>query len=141
MGDVHDVPPRRGDGSGAAVERARRSCLSVPGSSPRMLAKAPALPADEVFLDLEASVAPAAKEEARGNVVQALAGGDWGGKTVVLRVNGVSTRWCYLDLVEVVSAAGAHLDCIMVPKVESPADVSFVDNLLRMIEDTVGLGT
>ena len=52
--------------------RARRSCLSVPGSSPKFLAKAATLPADEVFFDLEDSVAPLEKEAARGNIVEAL---------------------------------------------------------------------
>ena len=119
--------------------RPRRSCLSVPGSSPKMLSKAPGLPADEVFMDLEDSVAPLAKEEARGNVVQALKEGTWEGKTVVVRVNGVYTRWCAGDLQEVVGNAGQYLDCVMVPKVEQASDVTFVDNLLRMIEDTSGL--
>jgi citrate lyase subunit beta/citryl-CoA lyase len=121
--------------------RARRSCLSVPGSSPKMLAKAAGLPADEVFFDLEDSVAPLAKEEARGNVVQALKEGDWSGKTVVLRVNGVYTKWCYRDVIEVVEAAGQFLDCIMIPKVEHVADVAFVDKLLTMIEENNGLET
>jgi citrate lyase subunit beta/citryl-CoA lyase len=119
--------------------RPRRSCLSVPGSSPKMLGKAPGLPADEVFMDLEDSVAPLAKEEARGNVIQALKEGDWTGKTVVVRVNGVYTKWCAGDVTEVVSNAGDLIDCLMVPKVEYATDVSFVDNLLRMIEDTIGL--
>ncbi len=118
--------------------RARRSCLSVPGSSPKMLAKAPTLPADEVFFDLEDSVAPLAKEEARGNVVQALKEGDWTGKTVVLRVNGVYTKWCYRDIIDVVEAAGSYLDCIMIPKAEHPSDVEFVDKLLTMIEGNSG---
>jgi citrate lyase subunit beta / citryl-CoA lyase len=121
------------------VTRPRRSCLSVPGSSPKMLAKGPTLPADEVFMDLEDSVAPLAKEEARGNVVQALKEGDWTGKTVVVRVNGVYTKWCAGDIQEVVGTAGQYLDCVMVPKVEHASDVTFVDNLLRMIEDTTGL--
>jgi citrate lyase subunit beta/citryl-CoA lyase len=121
------------------VSRPRRSCLSVPGSSPKMLSKAPTLPADEVFMDLEDSVAPLAKEEARGNVVQALKEGDWGGKTVVVRVNGVYTRWCAHDVLEVVGNAGQFIDCLMIPKVEQSSDVTFVDNLLRMIEDTTGL--
>ena len=120
------------------VIRPRRSCLSVPGSSPKMLAKAPGLPADEVFLDLEDSVAPGAKEEARANVVQALKEGDWEGKTVVVRINGVQTRWCYRDVIEVVEGAGPHLDCLMIPKAEYATDVTFVDDLLRMIEDTMG---
>jgi citrate lyase subunit beta/citryl-CoA lyase len=121
------------------VTRPRRSCLSVPGSSPKMLAKAPSLPADEVFMDLEDSVAPLAKEEARGNVVQALKEGEWGDKTVVVRVNGVYTRWCAHDVLEVVGNAGEYVDCVMVPKVDQASDVSFVDNLLRMIEETTGL--
>ncbi len=104
-----------------------------------MLAKAPALPADEVFMDLEDSVAPLAKEEARGNVVQALKEGDWTGKTVVVRVNGVYTKWCAHDVLHVVENAGELLDCIMIPKVEYASDVEFVDNLLRMIEETIGL--
>ena len=121
------------------VIRPRRSCLSVPGSSPKMLSKAPGLPADEVFMDLEDSVAPLAKEEARGNVVQALKEGDWGEKTVVVRVNGVYTKWCAGDIQEVVGSAGEYIDCLMIPKVEFASDVQFVDNLLRMIEDTTGL--
>jgi citrate lyase subunit beta/citryl-CoA lyase len=104
-----------------------------------MLAKAPSLPADEVFMDLEDSVAPGAKEEARGNIVQALKEGDWTGKTVVVRVNGVDTKWCYRDVIEVVENAHQFLDCLMIPKVEQARDVTFVDDLLRMIEGTLGL--
>src|SRR5256712_5693301 len=114
--------------------RPRRSCLSVPGSSTKMLAKAPGLPADEVFMDLEDSVAPGAKEEARGNIIQALKEGDWTGKTVVVRVNGVSTRWCYRDVIEIMENAGQYLDCVMIPKVEFATDVTFVDDLVRMIQ-------
>jgi citrate lyase subunit beta/citryl-CoA lyase len=104
-----------------------------------MLAKAPALPADEVFMDLEDSVAPLAKEEARGNIIQALKEGDWTGKTVVVRVNGVYTKWCYRDVIEVVENAGQFVDCVMIPKVEYATDVSFVAELLRQIEETTGL--
>jgi citrate lyase subunit beta/citryl-CoA lyase len=104
-----------------------------------MLSKASSLPADEVFLDLEDSVAPLAKDDARGNVVQALKEGDWTGKTVVVRVNGVPTKWCYRDVIEVVENAGQFVDCLMVPKVEYATDVTFVDDLLRQVEDTIGL--
>ncbi|MGH2811427.1 MAG: HpcH/HpaI aldolase/citrate lyase family protein [Actinomycetota bacterium] len=119
--------------------RARRSCLSVPGSSPKMLGKASSLPADEVFMDLEDSVAPLAKEEGRANVVQALKEGDWSGKTVGVRVNGVYTKWCYRDVIEVVEAAGDLIDFVMIPKVEETSDVVFVDKLLTMIEESIGL--
>jgi citrate lyase subunit beta / citryl-CoA lyase len=118
--------------------RPRRSCLSVPGSSPKMLSKGPSLPADEVFCDLEDSVAPGEKEAARGNVIEALKGNDWGAKTVVVRINAIDTRWAYRDVVEVVEAAGDYLDCIMIPKVQAPGEVEFVDHLLRMIEETKG---
>jgi citrate lyase subunit beta/citryl-CoA lyase len=121
------------------VTRPRRSCLSVPGSSPKMLAKAPGLPADEVFMDLEDSVAPGAKAEARANIVQAVKEGDWTGKTVVVRVNGVYTKWCYRDVIEVVESAGQFVDCLMIPKVEHASDVTFVAELLRQIEETTGL--
>jgi citrate lyase subunit beta/citryl-CoA lyase len=104
-----------------------------------MLSKAPGLPADEVFMDLEDSVAPLAKEEARGNVIQALKEGEWDGKTVVVRVNGVDTKWCHRDVIEVAENAGQFLDCLMIPKVERHSDVTFVSTLLDQIEATLGL--
>ena len=119
--------------------RARRSCLSVPGSSPKMLTKAPTLPADMVFMDLEDSVAPLAKEEARGNVIDALKNNDWTGKTVVVRINSIDTQWAADDLKTIVEAAGSYLDCVMVPKVQYAHEVHFVDHMLRMIETNVGL--
>ncbi|HEX9713525.1 MAG TPA: CoA ester lyase [Actinomycetota bacterium] len=119
--------------------RARRSCLSVPGSSPKFLAKAAGLPADEVFFDLEDSVAPLEKEAARGNIVEALKNNTYQAPTKVVRVNGVYTKWCAKDLIEVVEGAAEHIDCIMIPKVETAGDVAFVDNMLRMIEENMGL--
>jgi citrate lyase subunit beta/citryl-CoA lyase len=113
--------------------------LSVPGSSPRFLEKAAGLPADEVFFDLEDSVAPLEKEAARANIVEALKNHTYQAPTKVVRVNGVYTKWCAGDLIEVVEGAGQHIDCIMIPKVETPSDVTFVDNLLRMIEENTGL--
>jgi citrate lyase subunit beta/citryl-CoA lyase len=119
--------------------RARRSCLSVPGSSPKMLSKAPGLPADQVFMDLEDSVAPLAKEEARGNVIDALKNNDWGEKTVVVRINSIDTQWAADDLKTVVENAGQYLDCVMIPKVQHAHEVHFADHMLRMIETTTGL--
>lgn len=104
-----------------------------------MLAKGPTLPADEVFMDLEDSVAPLAKEEARGNVIDALKNNDWTGKTVVVRINSIDTQWAADDLKTVVEAAGLYLDCIMIPKVQHPDEVMFVDHLLRMIEVNTSL--
>ncbi|MPZ87703.1 MAG: CoA ester lyase [Nitriliruptorales bacterium] len=118
--------------------RPRRSCLSVPGSSSKMLAKAASLPADEVFCDLEDSVAPGQKEAARRLVIDALRGNDWGERTLGLRINAVETRWAYRDVIDVVEAAGEVLDCIIIPKVQAPGEVEFVDHLLRMIEEEQG---
>lgn len=104
-----------------------------------MLAKAPTLPADMVFLDLEDSVAPLAKEEARGNIVDALKNTDWGDKTVVVRINSIDTQWAADDIRTVVEAAGAYIHCIMIPKVQHAHEVMFVDHMLRMIEVKLGL--
>lgn len=119
--------------------RARRSCLSVPGSSLKMLGKAPGLPADQVFMDLEDSVAPLAKEEARGNIVDALKNNDWGDKTVVVRINSIDTGWAADDIKTIVEGGHDRLDCLMIPKVQHAHEVKFVDHMLRMIETTLGL--
>jgi citrate lyase subunit beta/citryl-CoA lyase len=118
--------------------RSRRSVLAVPGSSPKMLAKAQGLPVDEVFLDLEDAVAPDAKAGARANIVAALNDGDWAGKTRAVRVNDLETSWTYRDVLEVVEGAGANLDCVILPKVTSPAQVSWLDLTLTQIERTMG---
>lgn len=119
--------------------RSRRSCLAVPGSNPRFLEKAKGLDADQVFLDLEDSVAPIAKAGARGTVVDAINSGGWDRKVVVVRVNDWTTQWTYRDVVEVVEGAGAALDCIMLPKVQAAEHVVALDLLLTQIERTVGL--
>ncbi len=104
-----------------------------------MLAKAPELPADEVFLDLEDSVAPLAKERARANVVAALKGSDWSSHTRAVRVNDATARWAYRDVIDVVEGAGDSLDCLVLPKVESVAHVQWLDLLLGQVEAAVGL--
>ena len=117
--------------------RARRSCLSVPGSSPGMLAKASGLPADEVVIDLEDAVAASAKDEARADVVSALAGGRLGGRTVAVRINGLDTPWCHRDIVALADgpAAGA-VTSLVIPKVRAPEDIAWVARLL----DVIGAG-
>ena len=119
--------------------RLRRSELSTPGTSERMMAKAAASDADLVFLDLEDAVAPDAKVGARRSVVEALNGLDWGTKTRAVRVNGTHTWWCHGDVIEVVRGAGANLDVIIVPKVKAPRDVWFVETLLDQLEAELGL--
>src|ERR1700686_2527496 len=112
----------------------RRSCLSVPASSARMQAKAVTLDADEVLFDLEDATAPSEKAGARSIAVESLKTLDFGRRAVAVRVNSVDTQWCYRDVVEVVEAAGDRIDTVILPKVESPADVFFLDRLLGQIE-------
>jgi citrate lyase subunit beta/citryl-CoA lyase len=127
------------DDPGTGPLRARRSCLAVPGSNPKMLGKAQGLPADQVFLDLEDSVSPLAKVDARANIVSALTDGDWGGRTRVVRVNDWTTQWTYGDVIAVVEGAGEALDCVMLPKVQSADQVVALDLLLTQLEKTLGL--
>jgi citrate lyase subunit beta / citryl-CoA lyase len=117
----------------------RRSCHAVPGSSPRFIAKAPNLAADMVFLDLEDAVARAEKEAARATVADAVATGEWGDTILAVRVNDWSTPWTTFDILEVVARAGPRLDEIVLPKVESPAQVVAADLVLRQAEIRAGL--
>ena len=112
----------------------RRSCLSVPASSARMQAKAATLEADQVLFDLEDATAPSEKAGARAIVVDSLKTLDFGRRAVAVRVNGVDTPWCYRDVVDVVEPAGDRIDTLILPKVESAADVTFLDRLLSQIE-------
>jgi len=122
----------------AVRNRLHRSELAVPGSNPRMLEKAPTAGADIVFLDLEDAVAPDDKVQARKNVIEALNELDWSNTAVSVRINGLDTHYCYRDLVEVVEQAGDKLDTILIPKVNTPADILFVSTLLDQIEMAKG---
>ncbi|WP_083452876.1 HpcH/HpaI aldolase/citrate lyase family protein [Mycolicibacterium goodii] len=119
--------------------RPRRTCLSVPGSSQKMIEKAKTLPADQVFLDLEDAVAPGAKAQARTQVAVALAEDGWAGQLRGVRVNDWTTPWTYSDVIEVVATAGAHLDVIVLPKVTDVSHVQALDLLLTQLEQTHGL--
>ncbi len=119
--------------------RPRRSNLAVPGSSQKMIDKARGLPVDQVFLDLEDACAPLAKPDARKTIVASLNEGGFDGKVRTVRVNDWTTQWTYTDVVEVVEGAGANLDCLMLPKVQSAEQVVALDLLLTQIERSNGL--
>jgi citrate lyase subunit beta/citryl-CoA lyase len=116
----------------------RRSCHATPGSNEKMLAKAPGLGADMVFLDLEDSVAPLEKDAAREKVVRAINEQDWGETVLCVRVNAWDTEWTYRDVTYVVEHASERLDEIMLPKVQSAAEVVALDLLLTQIEKALG---
>ncbi len=96
--------------------RPRRSMLYMPGSNQRALDKARTLPADALIFDLEDAVSPEAKPGARRIVHDSLAAGGYGGRELLLRVNGLDTAWGHDDLV---AAAGMAIDGVLLPKVES----------------------
>ncbi len=111
----------------------------MPGSSAKMIQKAKTLPADEVFLDLEDAVAPGAKAQARAQVAAALGEPGWAGQLRGVRVNDWTTPWTHADIIEVVAAAGASLDIVVLPKVTDVSHVHALDLLLSQLETTHGL--
>ena len=113
--------------------------MSVPASSERFLAKARDVTVDEVMLDLEDSVAPAAKPAARELAVAALQAGGFGRKLVAVRVNGATTPWAYQDVIAVIGSAPGAVDSLVLPKVSSPAAVVWLDVLLGQVEQAAGL--
>jgi len=121
------------------ADHPRRTCLTVPGSSERFLAKAVGLAADEMILDLEDSVAPGAKEQARQLVAAALDDG-WPGRSLLaVRINAATSPWAYRDVIEIMERAGARLDAVVLPKVTGPGPVIWLDVLLSQVELAAGL--
>ena len=102
------------------IYRSRRSVLYMPGSNARALEKAKTLAADAVILDLEDSVAPDAKADARTLVCDAVKAGGFGNREVVIRVNGLDTAWAADDFAQ---AASAKPDAILVPKISTSDDM------------------
>src|ERR1700734_155003 len=100
--------------------RPRRSVLYMPGSNARALEKARELPADGLILDLEDAVAPEAKAPARDAIVKALRNGGFGDREVLVRINGLDTRWWVEDLDAV---ASVKPDAVLLPKVSNPGQL------------------
>jgi citrate lyase subunit beta/citryl-CoA lyase len=109
--------------------RPRRSVLYMPGSNARAIEKARTLAVDAVILDLEDSVAPPSKAEARRQVADAVKAGGFGPREVVVRINGLDTEW-WLDDINAIS----HIrpDAILVPKISKPEQ--FDDVIERLID-------
>ncbi|MFO1162410.1 MAG: CoA ester lyase [Reyranellaceae bacterium] len=111
----------------AQTVRPRRSVLYMPGANTRALDKARTLPADALIFDLEDAVAPDAKEAARANVVAAAQSRSYGKREIAIRCNGLATQWGKADIAAI---AGSGADAVLVPKVESAAEVHNVVALL-----------
>lgn len=107
----------------SASVRPRRSVLYMPGANTRALEKARSLPADALIFDLEDAVAPDAKEAARANVVAAAQSKGYGKREIAIRCNGLSTPWGKADIAAI---AKSGADAVLVPKVETAAEVASV---------------
>lgn len=122
----------------AGPARPNRCQLFGPGSRPQIFEKMAASAADVVNLDLEDSVAPADKAEARKNIIDAVNNIDWGTKTLSVRINGLDTEFWHKDVVEVIEQTGDRLDLIMIPKVGNAKDIYAVDALVSACEMAAG---
>ena len=118
--------------------RPNRCQLFGPGSRPALFEKMAASAADVINLDLEDSVAPGDKDQARANIIAAIDAVDWGQKTLSVRINGLDTPFWYRDVVDLLEQAGDRLDMIMIPKVGCAADVYAVDALVTAVERAKG---
>jgi malyl-CoA/(S)-citramalyl-CoA lyase len=121
-----------------APARPNRCQLFGPGSRPAIFEKMAASAADVINLDLEDSVAPDDKPQARANVIAAIGGVDWGAKTLSVRINGLDSPYWYRDVVDLLERASERLDLIMIPKVGCAADIYAVDALVSAIEAAMG---
>jgi len=104
----------------SSIARPLRSVLYIPASKPRALDKARGLPADAIIFDLEDAVIPEEKEAARAALAEALASGGYGSRMKIIRINGLDTAWGPDDAR---AAAAMGADAILLPKVNSPADL------------------
>jgi citrate lyase subunit beta / citryl-CoA lyase len=107
--------------------RPRRSVLYIPGSNFRGLDKGRELPADVLILDLEDSVLPDGKAEARAAIAAAIGVRAYGKREVVVRVNGLDTPWIASDIAAVVAS---RPNAILIPKVSQPEDIRRARNAL-----------
>lgn len=102
----------------------------MPGANDRALEKAKSLPADAVILDLEDSVAPDAKVDARRKVCEAVKEGGYGRREVVIRPNALETAWGTNDIL---AAAEAAPDAILIAKVAHPGDIISAAKILKSV--------
>lgn len=118
--------------------RPRRCALLVPATDPKQVTGAGRFAAEEIIFDL-ASAEPSQKDTARATVAEALESTDYGERLVSVRINAIDTMWAYRDVIDIVERAGEFVDTITIPDVADPGEVSFVDTLLRMIEQRIDL--
>lgn len=117
----------------------RRSLLGIPGNERQLVGGAIDSDADEIFLDLEDSLAPGEKVAARSRMIDIVADHDWDERGLSYRINGTDTRWWYDDVIDVVASVGSSIDTLIVPKVRDASEVQAVERLLASVETNAGL--
>lgn len=117
----------------------RRSQLGIPGNEPSLMDDGMDSGADEIFLDLEDSLAPGEKVAARAELQEIVRDHEWEETVLSYRINGLDTRWWYQDIIEVVGAVGADVDNVIIPKIRTPAEIRTVATLLDSVEANADL--
>ena len=112
----------------------RRSALGIPGNELQLVDEAIESNADEIFIDLEDSLAPSEKNAARKELISTIENHDWSDKTLSYRINGTKTRWWHNDIIEVIESVASAIDTLIVPKVQDASDIQTVTTLLETVE-------
>ena len=121
--------------------RPSRMIHFLPPSNPKMVAKVASIaPTVDVLLaNLEDGIPASDKEAARAGLVAIGRAWDHPGTQLWTRVNSLDSPWALDDLVTAVTEIGDRLDVIMIPKVEGPEDIHYVDRLVAQLEARAGL--
>ena len=121
--------------------RASRMIHFFDPSNAKMVAKVPDLArtVDVLLGNLEDAVPAASKKAARAGLVEVARTADLGSAQLWTRINSLDSPWALDDLVTLVTEVGDRLDVVMVPKVQGPEDVHYVDRLLAQLEARAGL--
>ncbi len=117
----------------------RRSLFGVPADGAAIGPELIESDADELMFDLEDSVAPGNKRQARSTLIETVDKHEWNKTTVSCRINGTATRWWYEDIINLVEDVGVDIDTIVIPKVRSASEVETVSTLLQSVEMNVGI--
>jgi len=116
--------------------RLERMIHFVPPHIAKLRAKVPELvrQVDVVLGNLEDAIPVDAKEAARKGFIEMAKSIDFGATGLWTRINALNSPWALDDVIEIVGAVGDKLDVIMLPKVDGPWDIHYLDQLLAQVE-------
>jgi malyl-CoA/(S)-citramalyl-CoA lyase len=116
--------------------RLERMIHFVPPHLDKLRAKVPELArqVDVVLGNLEDAIPIEAKQAARKGFIEMAKSVDYGATGLWTRINALNSPWALDDVIEIVGAVGDKLDVIMLPKVDGPWDIHYLDQLLAQLE-------